>query len=410
MQTSLRAYVSCLLTLLTPAWLVFSELAGRAAFARHHSTHSTSASTSHSSSRSSRSHSRHRVSEQPSSRYSARSSHSRSTHHVAHEERHHASHPRYAYSADLFLAKAPTFDTSPLPSDLSATIRNAFLKGDADSYSARSLIKAGVVSYHPIRGGIFWRRQPISYVIVHSTEPGISQPAVRIIESWSSMGRRHPGAQFVVDRDGSIFEALDPDLATVHVNIFKTLPGINNDDSVGIEMCHTGKQDYPQAQVDSVIRLVVYLQNRYHVADTNVVTHRYAQQGDHTDPVNFDWEGFLAQKNALQRRALASRFADLNKDALSWAFDNTPQPENYLQIHKRLEVVKPVVMDPDTGLPKPEKPPKPESNPPKILMPPPTTSTKAPIPVLRGPIEMSPGQATVLEKDIELAPLPGSHP
>ena len=93
------------------------------------------------------------------------------------------------------------------------------------------------------------------------------------------MGIRHPGAQYVVDRDGAIYQAVDPELATVHINIFKTLPGINNDNSIGIEMCHTGKQDYPEPQRRSVSKLVTYLQERYKVPDENIVTHRYAQQG-----------------------------------------------------------------------------------------------------------------------------------
>jgi hypothetical protein len=133
----------------------------------------------------------------------------------------------------------------------------------------------------------------------------VPQDARHVINAWSSGGRRHPGAQYIVDRDGTIFETVDPQYATVHVNIFKTVPGINNDDSVGIEMCHSSGQTYTAEQRASVIRLVTYLQDRYHVLDENVVTHRYAQQGDHTDPVDFDWDGFLSFKDAFHSKALA---------------------------------------------------------------------------------------------------------
>jgi hypothetical protein len=243
----------------------------------------------------------------------------------AHHGRHHGKHEhavahsapktRYAYSASLFMAKPPDFEQTPFGNNISDQIEQAFEHGTADSYPARALVRAGVVHYHPLHGGIFWRREPVKYIIMHSTEPGVNQSAPRIIDSWSSMGIRHPGAQYVVDRDGSIYQAVDPELATVHINIFKTLPGINNDNSIGIEMCHTGKQDYPKAQRESVSKLVTYLQERYKVPDENIVTHRYAQQGDHTDPVNFDWDGFISDKNRLRTRAIAMRINKINEEA-----------------------------------------------------------------------------------------------
>jgi hypothetical protein len=242
-----------------------------------------------------------------------------------HHGRHHNKHQhsvartapktRYAYSASLFMAKPPDFEQTPFASNISEQVGQAFEHGTADTYPARALVRAGVVHYHPLHGGIFWRREPVKYIIMHSTEPGVNQSAPRIIDSWSSLGIRHPGAQYVVDRDGEIYQAVDPELATVHINIFKTLPGINNDNSIGIEMCHTGKQDYPKAQRESVSKLVTYLQERYKVPDENIITHRYAQQGDHTDPVNFDWEGFISDKNRLRTRAIAMRINKINEEA-----------------------------------------------------------------------------------------------
>jgi hypothetical protein len=99
------------------------------------------------------------------------------------------------------------------------------------------------------------------------------------------------------------------------VNVFKTLPGINNDNSIGIEMCHTGHQTYPPEQRQSVIHLVSYLQDRYKVPDANVVTHRYAQRGDHTDPVNFDWDQFLADKDRFHYQALAYKVDRIQQES-----------------------------------------------------------------------------------------------
>ncbi|HEY9871392.1 MAG TPA: peptidoglycan recognition family protein [Candidatus Obscuribacterales bacterium] len=243
---------------------------------------------------------------------------------------------RYAYPLEFFMLKAPEFDRTPLAPEAAQQVRNSFLCGIADHIPARALVRAGIAQHYAMRGGIFWRREPVKYVVVHSTETGIPLNAKRVIDSWSSMGRRHPGAQYVVERDGTIYQAVDPDLGTVHLNIFKTLPGINNDNSIGIEMVHTGRQTYTAEQRASVIRLVHYLQDRYHVSDDNVITHRYAQQGDHTDPVGFDWDGFLKEKTRFRTLAFAARLQKMSDDAEKWWRGESPVASTYLQIHGQL--------------------------------------------------------------------------
>ncbi len=244
---------------------------------------------------------------------------------------------RYAYALELFMIKAPEFDQTPLPPDQAKKLANAFNCGNADHIPARALVRAGVAQYYPMRGGIFWRREPVKYIVVHSTETGIPLNAKRVIDSWTSMGRRHPGAQYVVDRDGTIYQAVDPDLATVHVNIFKTLPGINNDNSIGIEMVHSGRQTYTPEQRTSVIRLVHYLQDRYKVSDESVITHRYAQQGDHTDPVAFSWDNFLRDKSRFRSLATASRMSRMVDEAeTAWRDEVPSTATTYLQIHTTL--------------------------------------------------------------------------
>ncbi|MBS1990170.1 MAG: N-acetylmuramoyl-L-alanine amidase [Cyanobacteria bacterium SZAS LIN-3] len=334
--------LSCLIAL-TPA----------AEARRHSSGHS--AGSSHSSSHSSgRSGNSSRASHSTSSRHGhsapvvahghgrrGRAAHAARVHEVAHHGRHHvvahqAPKTRYAYPIGIFMKSPPAFDSSPLAEDTARDIERAFDRGTADSYPARTLVRAGIVKYHPLHGGIFWRREPVKYIVMHSTETGIPLSAVRVIESWSSMGIRHPGAQYVVDRDGTIYQAVDPELATVHVNIFKTLPGINNDNSIGIEMNHTGSQNYPQVQRDAVIKLVGYLKRRYNIEEGNIITHRYAQQGDHTDPVNFDWDGFLATVGSFHNQAIAYRSNHIKDEAKQWKREPEAKLNTYLKPHKEL--------------------------------------------------------------------------
>lgn len=252
-----------------------------------------------------------------SKKHSGKASHV-AKHHGRHHKHHVAHRPRYAYPVEMFMMHAPAFDTTPLPEDQSAQIAYDFKYGLASKHNPRALVRAGVVKFHPLRGGIFWRREPVKHIIIHSTETGIPVSAIRVIEGWSGRGRRHPGAQYVVERDGTIYQAVDPDLATVHINILKTLPGINNDNSIGIEMNHCGRQNYPPEMVQAVIRLVNYLQERYCVSQENIITHRYAQQGDHTDPVLFDWGGFLLATDKFRQNAIASRLDNIKDMSKSW--------------------------------------------------------------------------------------------
>lgn len=237
----------------------------------------------------------------------------------------------------MFMLRAPEFDASPLPPEQAAEVTTAFTHGIADQYPARTLVKAGAVKYHALHGGIYWRREPVKYIIMHSTETGIPVGAVNVINGWSSLGRRHPGAQYVVDRDGTIYQSVDPDLATVHINILKTLQGINNDNSIGIEINHTGSQHYPEVQLQSVVRLVTYLQDRYQVPSENIVTHRYAQRGDHTDPVRFDWTGFLNAKDKYRNQAVVFKMSSMAKQSESWGQYTEPVPNTYLQPHSAIE-------------------------------------------------------------------------
>lgn len=287
------------------------------AVARHH--RSSSATNSPSSSKTQRS-SKHQT------RHHRKSSHGSRT----------AVKPRYAYPLDMYMMEEPPQDLSLLPADEALKIRYAFQSGTASNYPPNMLIRSGAVNYYPIHGGILNRREEVKYIIMHSTETGVPQDARHVINSWSSGGRRHPAAQFIVDRDGTIFETVDPKYATVHINIFKTLPGIDNENTIGIEMVHCGGQSYTPEQKASVIRLVTYLQDRYHVLDEHIYTHRYVQQGDHTDPVAFDWDGFIASKDDFHGRALAMVHEAPVEETLSIDAD-VPVASVYLEIHPALK-------------------------------------------------------------------------
>ena len=313
-------------------------------------------------------------------------------HRLAHHGRHHrhiarVPRVRYAYPLNFFLLSPPEYDNTPLSTELTNQIHEAFDNGLADKYPTRALTRAQIITYAPLHGGIFFRREPIKYIIMHSTETGVPQDARRVIASWGSAGRRHAGAQYVVDRDGKIYQAVDPDLATVHVNIFKTLPGINNDNAIGIEMVHAGSQTYTRDQLSSVIRLVAYLQGRYQIANANIITHRYAQQGDHTDPVNFDWDNFIEQKNQFESKALKKTLDGIAITAQHW-----PVETSNISTSPQIKESSSKTYHKVVSSPKNEES---ADGPPKTL--------------LRGPIELDPSTASLLNKPVTQQPFSQIH-
>lgn len=204
-----------------------------------------------------------------------------------------------------FIWEAP-IASNALSDQAENMVQQAFASGRAQRYSPAMLTSAKVFTHVPMRGGMYKRRENVRYIILHSTETARVADAQRVIKSWSNRGLRHPGAQFVVDRDGTIYNTVDPTTySTVHVDTRKTKKGINNDNSIGIEIVHTGNQEYTDRQVGAVAELVTYLQDRFSVNKNNILTHSFVQPSDRSDPVNFNWGKFAMDRSNLQNSETA---------------------------------------------------------------------------------------------------------
>ncbi|RTL42652.1 MAG: N-acetylmuramoyl-L-alanine amidase [Candidatus Melainabacteria bacterium] len=211
--------------------------------------------------------------------------------------------PSYLWNAP----SQPDDDDSFLDEESRAAISQQFRNGNSEAYSPSSLIQSGVFAYCPLHGGVFQRRNSVKNIILHSTETAREADAQRVITSWNNKGLRHAGAQFVVDRDGTIYCTADPQYGTTHVDNRRTRQGVNNDNSIGIEIVRTGSQEYSQAQLASVVCLVRYLQDRFKVTDNHIFGHGQIQPSDRSDPVNFDWQSFKADKQTLTRTPVATK-------------------------------------------------------------------------------------------------------
>lgn len=215
----------------------------------------------------------------------------------------------FAYPSDFFMWSAPEKVSSALTDQQSNGVRTAFDAGAAAKYDPSMLVSAGVFNAeNPLRGGIFERREPVKYIILHSTETESPANAPRVIHSWNH-GMRHPGAQFVVDRDGVIYQAVDPKYGCVHVDVFRTTNGINNDNAIGIEMVRAGSQRYTHDQLSSVTKLVAYLQGHFNVPNSGIFGHGQIQPSNRTDPVDFNWNDFVVSLGSIKQSKDEPQFA-----------------------------------------------------------------------------------------------------
>lgn len=223
---------------------------------------------------------------------------------------------------------APTLPSPPkiIPPSLAS---RAFDNGAAGSLSYEQMVDAKIFVSDPLNGSVFKRKGAVKYIILHSTETANPADAQRVILSWNNRGLRHPGSQFVVDRDGTIYSTVNPDDVVVHIDPNRCLAGYSNDNSVGIEIVRSGKQEYTQLQLGALTKLVSYLQAHYGIEDSAVTTHHHVQPSDRTDPVGFDFLAFEDSKSEL--RNLAARFDSLNQTQIGMRSNNN---SNRLLAHR----------------------------------------------------------------------------
>lgn len=184
-------------------------------------------------------------------------------------------------------------------------IKASFADGTGGKFSPAQMVGAGVFKSAPLKSNVRSRRKAVEYLVLHSTETEKPANALRIVKSWNNRRPNNPGTQYIIDRDGIIYQTTNPDRVTMHVNDYRTKYGVNNDNSIGIEIVRSGDQVYTAKQLKSVTKLSVYLQKRYAIADEQVVSHSYVQPHNRLDPVGFDWKRYEKAKDALEQLAKA---------------------------------------------------------------------------------------------------------
>lgn len=140
------------------------------------------------------------------------------------------------------------------------------------------------------------------YIVLHDTE-GTAGPS-EVVDWWDSTGT-YVAAHFVVGRDGSVVQCVDLDAIAHHAGYgdagHNGLFGIAEDGrddmrgtapigswapdyamnawSVGIELVHTGGQDYPEAQLEALDALIAHIDGHFGFEST-VTDHKAWRTGN----------------------------------------------------------------------------------------------------------------------------------
>ena len=154
--------------------------------------------------------------------------------------------------------------------------------------------------------GAIWRPSPnkeprpsnakVDTVVLHATG-GALEPSL----NWLLNPRSQVSAHYLIAKDGRIFQLVNERERAWHAGESRMPPPDNrwnvNDFSVGIELenADDGRDPYPSAQIETLVRLLKHLIKRYNVPRRNVVTHAQiaVPKGRKVDPRGLDVKSLL---------------------------------------------------------------------------------------------------------------------
>lgn len=172
------------------------------------------------------------------------------------------------------------------------------------THRAVSLLLVGLLAACaplPQRAGIPTRWQPSpnydvrrpSFVVIHYTSDESSADALRTLTDPASQVSAH----YLVDRGGAIVQLVDERARAWHAGESRwgATPDLNSA-SIGIELDNNGREPYPQVQIDSLLRLLDDLRQRYRLPAANFLGHADVAPSRKSDPGPlFPWR-VLAQR------------------------------------------------------------------------------------------------------------------
>ena len=110
----------------------------------------------------------------------------------------------------------------------------------------------------------------VKYIVLHYTA-NKGDTAKNNVDYFYG-GDRSASAHYFVD-DNSIWQSVEESNAAWSIGDGHGIYGITNQNSISIEMCCNSSGIISETTENNVLELVKYLQNRYNIANSNVVRH-----------------------------------------------------------------------------------------------------------------------------------------
>jgi N-acetylmuramoyl-L-alanine amidase len=127
-------------------------------------------------------------------------------------------------------------------------------------------------------------------IVLHYTEEANVEKALHTLRTRNSGGR--VSAHFLIGKDGTIYQLVaEGKRAWQAGNSWWGITGDVNSRSIGIEIDNNGGEPYPQAQIDSLLRLLANITSHLHIPRTAIVAHADVAPTRRADPgVFFPWQ------------------------------------------------------------------------------------------------------------------------
>ncbi|MFZ1799283.1 MAG: N-acetylmuramoyl-L-alanine amidase [Chitinophagaceae bacterium] len=138
----------------------------------------------------------------------------------------------------------------------------------------------------------FGLRKP-NFVIIHHTDQASCDQTLKTF----TLTKTQVSAHYVICKDGTIFHMLNDYLRAWHAGVSKwgNLTDINSA-SIGIELDNDAHSVFPEIQIQSLLKLLAALKNKYDIPTANFIGHADVAPGRKVDPSRFFPWSTLAEK------------------------------------------------------------------------------------------------------------------
>ena len=138
----------------------------------------------------------------------------------------------------------------------------------------------------------FDARRP-NIVVLHHTSNEAARDALRTLTDPA----REVSAHYLISRDGTLYQLVDERHRAWHAGVSRWGATTDlNSVSIGIELDNNGREPFPQAQIDALLKLLADLKSRYSIPRANFIGHADVAPGRKVDPSrHFPWRA-LAER------------------------------------------------------------------------------------------------------------------